>query len=461
MTSPLNDATRATLADFVTAHLGLRFPPDRWNELEAGARAACRELGVPDVDAWVESLFTGLVTPAQLQTLANHLTVGETYFLRHGEVFRAFTDQLLPALFRERSGTTRHLRIWSAACSTGEEPYSIAMLLREMLPDYSKWHIELLASDVNTRSLAKAARGLYSEWSFRGAPAWVKQKYFKPHGRGQHELRPLIRDSVRFFCHNLVEDEYPARLRQGGFDFIFCRNALIYFSADWQQTIVQRFSDALTPDGHLILGASDTAPSLHQYFEPSPAMPAVYRSVKAGHAPQPAPAPSFPLWLSPAGPGQLSADHAEGTPSPTSVLPAIVDVPAITASLVATARQAADAGHLDAALEACDRAVCQEKLNPSPHFLRACILLELSRPAEAGAALQRVLFLDPEHAMAHFSLGSLDREQGHPVRAARHFREASRLVARINAGDTVPGSDGLTAARLQAVISSELARVEA
>ncbi len=470
MTSLLSEERRAALSEFVTARLGMRFPPDRWDELDHGAAAACRELGVADVAGWVDSLLGGVPTFTQLQTLANQLTVGETYFFRHEDVFNVLGGKLLPELARERRGGARTLRIWSAGCSTGEEPYTLAMLLHETLPDIADWRVTLLATDINSRSLAKAARGVYSEWSFRGTPAWVKQRYFRPHGRGQHELAPRIREMVRFFGLNLVDEAYPARLAEGGFDFIFCRNVLMYFSAAWQEEIILRLTSALAPGGHLVVGPCDTAPVLTQRFRSLPEAPTIYRR-KTGVTERSEPLPDATMTMALPLPeiaavepaamedrAEFLSAKAEASvgPAPASGKSAAASEP--VESPLAAARRRADAGQLDEALAECDRAIARDKLDAAAHLLRGCVLQELGRNEDAAAAFSRVLFLDADSLMAHFALGTLARQAGDRRAAARHFREAVRLLGQLNRGDAAPGAEGLTVARLQAVIAEDEGR---
>ncbi|MES2692287.1 MAG: CheR family methyltransferase, partial [Verrucomicrobiota bacterium] len=122
------------MSDLATETLGLRFPPDRWSELARGVASAALELGISDVESWVESLLAGNATTAHIKALANHLTIGETYFFRHRESFTLMGERILPERFAARQAQGRPLRIWSAACSSGEEPYSVAILLRRIFP---------------------------------------------------------------------------------------------------------------------------------------------------------------------------------------------------------------------------------------------------------------------------------------------------------------------------------------
>ena len=449
MSSVLSESTRGALSAFVTARIGLRFPPDRWDELERGVVAACRELGVSDVEAWANGLLVGVPTFAQLQTLANQLTVGETYFYRHGEVFRVLAN-LLPRL-AARHEPHGELRLWSAACSTGEEAYSLAMLVQETLPDAASRPWKVLGTDVNSRSLTRATRGVYSNWSFRDAPAWLKTRYFRAGPRNTFEILPGLRDRVRFSLLNLVEDPYP--LRPGGYDVIFCRNVLMYFSTEWQEVILHRLWHALAEGGVLAVSPCDTSPTLTERFQPLAEAPSVY--VRRTTPTVTVAVPEFSPAFAPVATGVIQP-FPEPAPAPSPVLEPVVPTPVATENPIRTtieqAREQADSGDLEQALALCDRALTEDKLNVGAHFLRGCILQELQQPIDAGAAFRRVLFLEPNHLLAHFSLGTLARHDGDEVRAHRHFQEAMRLLQVFQRGEVVPGTDGLTAGRLLSVL---------
>src|SRR5512138_1766052 len=168
----------STLSDLITRKLGIHFPQKRWNDLERRIQQAVVDFGFDDVDSCVTWLLSTKLLPEQVTVLARHLTIGETYFFRETSSFEQLEQRILPELIAARRGRDQRLRIWSAGCSSGEEPYSIAILLTRLLPDLREWHITILATDLNQAALAKAARGIYGDWSFRGAPPWLKQRYF-------------------------------------------------------------------------------------------------------------------------------------------------------------------------------------------------------------------------------------------------------------------------------------------
>ena len=170
----ISDTTLSELSEFVAARIGLHFPQERWRDLARGLNSAARDFEFADAESCARWLLSATLTKSQLEALAPHLTVGETYFFREGKSLNALTNQILPELIRSRRHSERRLRIWSAGCSTGEEAYTLAILLDRLLSDMKDWQVTILATDINAMSLGKASEGDYSEWSFRGTRLWVK-----------------------------------------------------------------------------------------------------------------------------------------------------------------------------------------------------------------------------------------------------------------------------------------------
>ena len=191
---------------------------------------------------------------ADLRVLAVELTVPETYFFRHIDQFRAFAEAALPEAQAAR-GPIRALSMLSAGCASGEEAYSLAMIVRERGADLG-WNIAIRALDINPAMLAKAARGRYSAWALRETPADSQQRWFRSIGR-EFELDESIRTAVTFQEVNLAE-ENAELWAPGRYDVIFCRNVLMYFTPDNAQALVARLTRSLAPGGHLFLGHAET-----------------------------------------------------------------------------------------------------------------------------------------------------------------------------------------------------------
>jgi chemotaxis protein methyltransferase CheR len=210
MAAVLSDTLLSHLSEFVAAQIGLRFSRERWRDLERGIGSAAREFGFRDAESCVRWLVSSPLTRSQIEILADHLTVGETYFFREASCFEWLERRVLPELIRAGRESERRLRIWSAGCCTGEEPYSIAMLLDLMVPDLNDWNITILATDINPRFLKKAQEGVYTEWSFRDTPGRIKERYFIERKRGHYEITASIKKRVTFSYLNLAEDVYPS-----------------------------------------------------------------------------------------------------------------------------------------------------------------------------------------------------------------------------------------------------------
>lgn len=472
MSSPLPDDLVGRLSDWATEHFGLRFPPDRWSELARGVASAALELGISDLIGWAGALLGGPPTAEHARAIANHLTISETYFLRHPDSFRRLEQEILPARIAHRQRQGRPLRIWSAACASGEEPYSVAMLLRHRFPAVPPERVIIHATDINSLVLARAESGVYSEWSFRDTPDWVKQNFFKRTANGRYQIAPAIRQSVKFSALNFAAPLYPAEFgERADFDVILCRNVLMYFSADWQDRIVQRLVQALAPGGWLLTGPCDIpgeeaaalklisgGPGIFQKPDGTeaerdrrPVITTVLPPVVNVVTPPGVPAPDAPL--SPAAASMALSPVAARPVTPPEAITAVASEGDVAS---ARAQSHADRGDLEEALAACQEAIALDKTNPGYHYLHGCILQELNRGPEAAEAFRRVLFLEPHAVMAQFALGCLAGREGRSEEARRHFSLVLRLLSQRNRGELVAQSDGLTVGRLQAVVESNL-----
>ncbi len=252
------DLTR--LGELVTAHIGLHYPEGRQQDLLRAVRAIAREHGQENTEAYLQSLSVAPLTDRQMEILTAHLTVGETYFFREMKSLDAFRTHVIPELIRQRSGRDQRLRIWSAGCSTGEEAYTIAIILSELIPDLKAWDIDILATDINSSSLDKARQGSYTEWSFRGTSESLREKYFEPHGGKTFTILPRFKNMVTFECHNLATDSYPSlQNNTNAIDVIFCRNVMMYFIPELARKVIMRFRQSLVEDGWLIVAPSESS----------------------------------------------------------------------------------------------------------------------------------------------------------------------------------------------------------
>lgn len=279
--------------------MGLRFPKERWRDLERGIRSAAPEFGFKDTPSCIHWLLSAPLTKSQIEILASHLTIGETYFFRDKKVFEILEQHILPEFLRLRQASEKRLRIWSAGCCTGEEPYSIAILLSQIIPEWKDWNITILATDINPCFFQKASGGVYNEWSFRETPLWIKERYFERREDGCFEILPFIRKMVTFSYLNLAEDTYPSPFNNtNAMDLIFCRNVLMYFDTEHEKNVIQNLYRSLVEGGWLIVSPSETSHLLFSQFV-TVNFPEVVIYKKDDHRPQTVEVPSGHLTQDP------------------------------------------------------------------------------------------------------------------------------------------------------------------
>ena len=454
------------LSEMIAAKTALHFPEERWGDLEHKVGSASKEFGFANKEEFIQWLLSSPLTTGQIDILASHLTIHETYFWREPQVFEALVTQVLPELMRSRKSGDKRLRIWSAGCATGEEPYSIAIALRKAIPALEDWQITILATDINPRILRKAIAGVYSKWSFRNAPPWLTEGYFHCKKDGVFEILPEIRTMVTFAYLNLAEDNYPSSLNNtNAMDIIFCRNVLMYFVPERARQVGQGLFRSLVHDGWLMVSASELSQQLFPQFASVQFPGAIaYRKSAESSDWVEHPAPTF----------QFHKD--EKTRAVVNELPvqkehiAVLEQPAqatgpktsektaeeIVPSKTLSVRALADQGKLPEALALCEDALASDKLDPGLHFLRAIILQELNRIDEAGVSLKRTLYLDQNFVLAHFAMGNIVLRQGKAPAAKKHFENVLTLLKERKPDEILPESEGLTAGRFREIIQATM-----
>lgn len=472
-------------SEVLAARTGLYFPLQRWLELKRGLGRVAAEMECANTESCLRRLLDAPLAQNEIEMLASHLTVGETYFFREQRQFDALEQHILTELIASRQQSERRIRIWSAGCCTGEEPYSIAITLDRLLPDFRGWDITILATDLNPLFLQKARRGVYHNWSFRTTPSWIKDRYFTRVAENAFEIKPRIRERVTFSYLNLAEDIYPALINNtNAMDVIFCRNVLMYFKPEYARQATQRFHASLMPEGYLIVSPVEAATLAFAPFQTVNVGGAVLFR-KAG---QPEPMPDQSIAPLPEIPPEVSeAFNALEVPAPSAperiqdTATTLLQVngfeqaaqwyrvgeydraaecittwranhPEHAPSLTLLARIYANQGKLGDALIRCQQAISINKLDPDTHYLQALIQQECGMLELAVQSLKRTLYLQPDHVLAHFTLGYLAQRQGDVLAAGKHFRHALERLRSFAPDDPVPESEGLTARQLAEVI---------
>jgi chemotaxis protein methyltransferase CheR len=344
----------------------------------------------------------------------------ETYFLRDHGQFDLLRLRLLPELIKRRRDT-KTLRLWSAGCSSGEEAYSLAMLVDTLLPKRDDWNILILGSDIDESALAKARHGHYGQWSFRMAPPLLKQNYFLHKGE-QWTLIDRIRSMVTFRTVDLISESF-SHAQLCDMDLILCRNVFIYFSAPTVASVANKLACALSDGGYLMTAHTELIG--HQVKNLQSRLFAEGVAYQRA-APPPTGSPAQPTRISPA-----AAVVKRNTTSAQHLLPPIAPNPK---DLLASARACADRGEYDQAVQTCRRVLSIDPLAPEPHFLLAQLAQIKGDFEQARDLLDKTLYLDPRSVAATLELAALcERTQN--LSRAQTLRRAALDIVR-----TLPGN---------------------
>jgi chemotaxis protein methyltransferase CheR len=455
MTSAQDTSVLGEASGLIAERIGLHFPEERWPDLARGLKSAGEELGFKYPDTCVPWLRSERLTARQIEELAGYLTVGETYFFRDPASFEALERKILSPLAAERAESCRTFRLWSAGCCTGEEAYSLAITCARALPDLQRWNVSILGTDINPKFLAKAEAGVYGEWSFRGAPDWLRGQYFSPAPDKKLSIDPAVKNLVHFDYLNLAADVYPSLYNfTNAMDVIFCRNVLMYFTAEHQRLVAAALHRCLVDGGCLLVNPAEASASLFSMFSLEEADGVIiYRKTS-----KPIRAEYWPGFVSPPPASAVSEPAFIATPAQAGPVEPARSAPPIAAPTreapLVVARAYASQGRLEEALSACRDAIANEPSNPIARFLYATICHELGRNEEAIATMGRVLYLDQDFILAHHALGGLCRQLGKSKESKRHFAIALEILSSKGKDEIVPESGGITCGRLMESIEA-------
>ena len=475
----------------LSCHLGLQYEDAKLDYLADVMRQRMQPVGrarFASYSAYLGYLHASPKGSAQWRSLAEQLTVNETFFFRNADNFLALAEMVLPDRIRAKA-QTKQLRILSAGCSSGDEPYSLAIMVREALPDLEAWDVQIIGIDINSAILLKATQARYSEWSLRATSDARKRRYFQPDG-ADFVLVPEIQKMVRFEERNLVDDD-PLFWKSLACDLVFCRNVLMYFSPETARGVVGRIRQALLPGGFLFLGHAETlrgiTPEFHLchthdtfYYQQRDTCDAAAKPSWAKQPGKPAEdlrlavAESTANWVDvieqaatriatltdartrsinlsapQLAPPLSQTQNTEEAPARAWDLSLVLEAVRqerfaaaleLIGSLPADAHQDPDAlllravlltnhGRLRESEEVCNRLLGLDELNAGAHYLMA---LCCEHDGDAGRAIEHgltAIYLDPGFAMPHLHLGILAKRSGDDTTAQRELGQALVLLA--------------------------------
>jgi chemotaxis protein methyltransferase CheR len=435
----LSEAEFTAVASLLHDAAGLSFDESRRESLGYSVAERMAATGTPDVATYL-ALLTGAASSQERQALLDEVTIPETHFFRNPPQIRALRKYVLPELMRQ-AAPDKKLRIWSAGCSTGEEAYTVAILIRELLPASVDWDIKIIATDVSTRALAAGRDAHYTERAFVMTDAMDLARWFTIDEATKSWLvREEVRELVEFRHHNLIRDAPP--FDDEPVDLILCRNVTIYFDRETTRRLMKRLHGRLRDGGYLFLGHAETLWQICDDFKLVPLGDAfVYRRLDEPEA-------TSRRWV-------LQDRRTEDEPRPTRAdrrrgdadrrggpagaathlarpAPSELPFPSEPVAVVPAPRDPLDAvrwaiaeGRYDEAADVAAEVVAATPLWAQAHYLQGVALTNLGRDADALVVLRKTVYLEPEHGLAHFLLGGALERLGEPLAASRSYRAAA------------------------------------
>ena len=432
-------------------------------------RNRLRQNGLSSLNDYLQLLKRGDVGRHELDALIAELTVGETFFFRHPDHFDALRDHVLPACLA-RNAASRQLRIWSAGCSNGAEPYSIAIMVHSILGSRLKdWNVTIVGTDINRAFLADAEAASYSAWTLRGVEQERLPAYFRRQGQ-QWILQEKYKENVHFVYHNIINEEMPSLHKNiFGFDIVFCRNVMIYFDDAVNRLLVERINRVMVDDGWLFVGSTDFNPHLDATFTAVKASNAILYRKKAPVVAEVAAEivvperPAAPRRVQPRLPlngerkilsvrERLGAQRARRE----NVHRKPATPPAAGVAAIQVIVDLANRGEWQEAAEQCKRILAADASNAPAYYYAALIAQSTGRHAEAEDALKRAIYLDRGFALAHYHL-ALARKDAHDIPGCiRSLRNALDALAGVADDKPVSPCEQITAHDLRDLTAQQL-----
>ncbi|HEX2869227.1 MAG TPA: CheR family methyltransferase [Ignavibacteriales bacterium] len=486
------------LLKYINDFLGIYYPVERAHELERIINLAARESNFRKTDEFVDFLFS-VPQSERINLLAKYLTIGETYFFREIATFEALKPEIIN--FVNKNG---RLDIWSAGCCTGEEPYSIAIMLKELFPE-RHLRLNITATDINYDFLKRASEGLFSNWSFRGVSDSLKKKYFFAEGN-KFRISDEIKAMVSFSFLNLAGGSYHLPHHTGKFDIIFCRNVLMYFSEDLRIKAVNGFYELLYEGGFLALGLAEISSNYTRQFarinfentvlfqkkkilikHASSAGEVSFRkSEKSKKEEETKPGKSKKSGTPEINPIHLKSEKkadgktllSESVPSEEArylfesgeyekainILLSTLSIPPEAGHSLGKRAEAFEiliraltsAGDTDLAIDWCRKGIEENKLSARFYILLANLLNLAGDITGAIEELKKAVFLEPENFIANFYLANVYRKNNETELARRHLKQALNILGTFDPEEVLAETEGITAGRMKEVVERQL-----
>jgi chemotaxis protein methyltransferase CheR len=466
-----------TIKRFIFSETGLTYYRDKEDDLRRKIDKAVKRSKAADYRQYLAMISSSPHDRfGEFDTLVSELTVGETHFFRDTELFRGIKEVVLPDVI-QKNQQKRRLWIWSAGCATGEEVYSLSILINRHFPKLLQdWDLRIVGTDINRTFLHSAMVGDYSDWSFRGTPEEIRATCFDPSGRNRR-IKPQYRKKVSFQYHNLVSMPCPSVFHTlFSFDIIFCRNVMIYFDAPTIRKLIRQFQEALVPDGWLVVGHADHNIQHFGSFKTVMLQNTSFyqNSIDKENT---TPDKKNSSWTMPVSnkAGNLKADQptdvniikspgftinnpmvddqtSQQKPAPATQPESKPDKhPGKEVPSAETLAALINRGEWDTASTLCDALIKTNQMDTTLFLLSAFILAQKGLVRDAVASLKKALYLDRKFVLGHYHLGLLHQSLGELKKAEKSFINVVNLLKEMDDNLIFEMADGISAGQLKSL----------
>lgn len=484
---------RLRFKNYINNRTGLYFKDYDLKDIDAIVAERMKACSFDTVLAYYAYLTTSDKREDELRELLNRLTINHTYFFRNEPQFKVLKEKILPEIIERKGQEKPAIRIWSAGCSSGEEPYTIAMIVRDVIPDIENWDIQILATDASMDALAAARKGVYNLNSMRLVDDDHKARYFTETSRTKFDAKYAIHSDIKkmvsFNFFNLMDEDYPKQ-----FDVIFCRNVTIYFELETTIRVMNKFAESLDDNGYLFIGYSETLQFISEKYRMISWEDAIfYTKSKSEIAPArfapPRPKPielKVDAILEEISKAEFEAEAKEGLESRkrsqeyeekiVQAMKAIlyknydaaislsreareIEVKAPEPYFIA-AQVYTNQGRFKDAKEDLANALKLDAMYVPAHYLLGSIHTEEGDLESAEASYRKTLYLDKEFSLAHFGLANIYRDKGMINEALREYRNTLNILSRSSPYDIVAYSGGFNSSVLSGVCKDNIERLK-
>ncbi|MFZ4399704.1 MAG: CheR family methyltransferase [Bacteroidales bacterium] len=465
---------------------GLNFQSNQLKDMERRLQSAAKELKInSNIDTIYNLISKTALTDIEFYTLSANLTIGETYFFRENTALDLFKNKIIPELISQRQNNNKQIRIWSAGCSSGEEPYSLAILLNEYFPELSDWDVSILATDISPVAIQKALKGEYTNWSFRETGAEIKNKYFTSIGNNW-EIDIKIKKMVTFSYLNLSKNSFPSSLTNTeNIDVIFCRNVMMYFTPQVISEVSNRFYKSLNENAWLITSQVELNDAYFSVFErinykkgifyqkreKSKPSAKVITSVMSNHYAKPIKRETK----------KIETLRIFNKPEKINTPDSNIKEPKHNNDL--SPAELYQKGQYQKCIECCLKIIIKEELNneifalliksyansENPqngidvinkiilnksvthemYYLYAVFLNEQNDTNQTEIILKKAIYLNHKHVLSHLMLGDILYRDNRKQLAIKQYANVYDLLKEYDNNEIVPDSEGLTAGRIK------------